>query len=114
MTTLKACPFCGRTDYLASMPWHNGGRVGYLVGCIFLNCVRPHVYGDNEIVATRTWNTRPEEDRRRALLREALDIINDCADHSHGCSRAHGENYRCRCNWVLQKETIDRIRKEVG
>ena len=54
------------------------------------------------------------ERRLVELLREALDVINDYADHMPGCDRPHGENYRCRCNWVLQQEVIEKIRKELG
>ena len=83
MSELKPCPFCGRADHLASIPWHNGARVGYLVGCIFLNCVRPHVYGDNEIVAIRTWNSRPIEDalaRRLAAAEKVVEAVREYRD----------------------------------
>ncbi len=83
MTTLKACPFCppGVEPPVEEMEDCGPG------------CPNCGVYLDT----ITEWNTRPEEDRLRALLREALPYLDD--------------NYAAS---VDKLELIDRIRKEVG
>lgn len=68
MSELKACPFCGREAREARVM----GRMGII--CLRCHaCMRSdEIASDDATDVVENWNTRPEEDRLRALLKRAI------------------------------------------